>query len=114
MHTAKEIGAHTEQTRARIVVAENNACYGQLFDKTVAKIRRAVTVQQHLCLDSALGGSEQGGMQLFSDRIFKPDKGLKDNFLLCLCNGVKDGGIVLIAVFQQLNLIAFTPAIFHK
>lgn len=32
--------------------------------------------------------------------------------MLCLCNGVKDGGIVLIAVFQQLNLIAFTPAIF--
>ena len=53
-------------------------------------------------------------MQPFSDRIFKPDKGLKDNFLLCLLNGVKDGGVELIAIFQQLNLIAFTPAIFHK
>ena len=53
-------------------------------------------------------------MQLFSYRIFKPDKGLEDYFLLCLFNGVKDGGVELIAVFQQLNLIAFTPAIFHK
>ena len=114
MHTAKEIGAHTEQAWARIVVAENNAGYGQLFNKTVAQIRRTVAIQQHLCFDASPGGFEQRGMQPFSDRIFKPDKGLKDNFLLCLLNGVKDGGVELIAIFQQLNLIAFTPAIFHK
>ena len=114
MHTAKEIGAHSKKTRTRIVVAENNTGYGQLFNKTVAQIRRAVAIQQHLCFDSSSGGFEQRGMQLFSYRIFKPDKSLKDNFLLCLLNGVKDGGVELIAVFQQLNLIAFTPAIFHK
>ncbi|MNI64827.1 hypothetical protein D3C73_1202930 [compost metagenome] len=53
-------------------------------------------------------------MQLFPDRIFKPDKSLKDDFLLRLFNGLKHGGVVLVAVFQQLNLIAITPAIFHK
>ena len=100
MHTAKEISAHPEQTRTRIVVAENNAGYGELFDKTVAKIRRAVAIQQHLCFDSSPGGFEQRGMQLFSYRIFKPDKGLEDYFLLRLFNGVKDGGVELIAVFQ--------------
>ena len=100
MHTAKEISAHPEQTRTRIVVAENNAGYGELFDKTVAKIRRAVAIQQHLCFDSSPGGFEQRGMQLFSYRIFKPDKGFEDHPPAGATDGRKQRRIVLVAILQ--------------
>ncbi|CSF20145.1 Uncharacterised protein [Shigella sonnei] len=53
-------------------------------------------------------------MQLFADVILKPDKRFKNDAFLCLANRLKHRGIILLAVFQQLDLIAFAPATFHK
>jgi hypothetical protein len=53
VHAAEKIGAHAEQARAGIVVAENHARGRQFIDELIAQIRRAVAVEQHFDFDAA-------------------------------------------------------------
>ena len=58
VHPAKDVGAHPKQRRARIVIAEHHACGGQLVDERVAKIGRAVAVEQHFHFDAPLSRAQ--------------------------------------------------------
>lgn len=53
VHPAKEIGTHAEQARAGIVVAEHNACGSELIHERIAKIGRAIAIQQRYYLCTA-------------------------------------------------------------
>ncbi|MNS96137.1 hypothetical protein D3C72_1304230 [compost metagenome] len=109
VHPAKDVGTHAEERRARIVIAEHHACGGQLVDEAVAEVGRTVSVEQHFDFDTALSRAQHGLMELTAHVVLEPDKSFENNFLLCRIEGSKNGGIILIAIFQQRNLVTFSP-----
>ena len=114
VHAAEQVGAHAEQTRTGIVIAEHHAGGGELINKFIAKIRRAISIEQGLDFYPAPGGMQQYAVQLPANVVFKPDKRFKVDFLLCVANRLKDRRIKVIAVFQQRNTVTFLPGAFHK
>lgn len=114
VHTAEQVGAHAEQARAGVVIAEHHARGGELINKFIAEIRRAIPVEQNLDFYTAPGGLQQRAVQLSANVVFKPDKRFQEYFLLCVANRLKDRRIKVIAVFQQRNAVTFLPCAFHK
>jgi len=114
VHPAENVGAHTQQRRARIVVAEHDAGGGELADELIAKIGRAVAIQQYLNIHPALGGTQQHGVQLAAHVVVKPDKGFQDHLTLCLLNGFEHSRVVFVTVLQQLDAVSFSPSAFHR
>ena len=98
VHAAEHVGAHAHRARARIVITEHYARRGQRADKLVAEIGRAVAVQQHFNADAAPGGIQDDVMQLAAHVIVEPDKSFENDFTARLVDGVKHGGIKLVAV----------------
>ena len=100
VHPAKQVGAHPENLRARVVIAENDSRRGQFRNKLIAEIRRTVAVEQHFHADAALRRRQHRLVQLAAHVILEPDKGFYINFVLCFIDGAKYGGEKHIAVFQ--------------
>ena len=100
VHATEQVGTHSHQLRARVVIAENHPRGGQFTDKLIAKIRRAVAVKQHFHLDAAAGCLQQNRVQPPADLIFKPDKGFEDHPPAGATDGRKQRRIVLVAVLQ--------------
>ena len=114
VHSTEQVGAHAEQTRAGIVIAEHHPCGGELVNKFVAEIRRTISVEQNLDFYTATGGMQQCAVQLPAHVVFKPDKRFEKDFLLCVANRLKNRRIKVIAIFQQRNTVTFLPCAFHK
>ena len=110
MHPAKDWYA-CRTGGAGIVVAEHNACGSEFIHERIAKIGRAIAIQQRFNFDAALGGAQQHAVQLFAHIIFKPDKGLEDHFMLRVVYRIKNGGVIFVPVDQQRDPVAFLPYI---
>src|SRR3989344_4214207 len=61
-------------------------------------------------LDTALGCGQQGGMQFLPDLVLEQDEGLQHHLAPGLGNGVEHTREELLAVFQQLEVVARNPA----
>ena len=114
VHTAKQVGAHPQQARTRVVVAKDHSRRAELVNEAIAQIRGAVAVEQHLNLDATARGFQQHRMELPAHVILEPDEGFKGNLPLRAVDGAKQRRIVAIAVLQKLDPVSILPAAFHR
>ena len=114
VHAAKQVSAHPEQARARVVVAKYHSRRDEFVNEAIAQVRGAVAVEQHLNLDAAARGLQQHRVELPAHVVLEPDKGFKGYLALCAVDGAKQRRIVAIAVLQKLDPVSILPAAFHR
>ncbi|MNU93465.1 hypothetical protein D3C71_834070 [compost metagenome] len=110
MHATQHVQPLPEKAAARVKDAKAHTGLNQAAHKCVGQVGRAKAIHQHMHLDTALGCGQQGGMQFLPDLVLEQDEGFQHHLAPGLGNGVEHTREELLAVFQQLEVVARNPA----
>lgn len=110
MHAAQQVQPLAQETAARVKDAKVHAGLHQAADKLVRQIGRAKAVHQHMHLHAPPGGRQQRGVQLLADLVLEQDEGFQHDLAPGFGNGLEHAGKELLAVFEQLEMVAGHPA----
>ncbi|MNN06988.1 hypothetical protein D3C81_1197990 [compost metagenome] len=114
VQAAKQVGAHAHQPWLRIEGMETHPGLGHRRDEIVRQVGGAVAVHRHLDPHPAPRGIDQGVAQGLTDLVVVNDESFQEDFLACLGHGLEYAGVILLAVYQQLDAVAVAPIQFHS
>ena len=81
------------------------------ISKEQAKAATAKAIKADHHLHPALCGLDQNPVQFMTDLVLEQNKGLQEDFLAGLAQGLEHLGEVRLTVFQQLHLVAGLPGV---
>ncbi len=109
MQTAKQIGAHAHEPRARIEQLNLDTGVDHGFDKRRTQVRGAIVIHRDDHLRAIRGGFEQRLLQALADPVFKNDEGLDQHFFARGTYAFEYAGVEILAIDQQLYRVAVAP-----
>src|SRR5690606_27264885 len=114
MQAAEEVGAHAHQLGLGIKYMHPDAGFDHLADVLVTQVHGAVAIDDDFHMGAIARGADQCSLQLLANLVFQNDEGLQQHLLAGVADTFEHARKELLAVDQQVCIIAFTPDGSHQ